>query len=481
MQKFLKNNLIKNYLYNLGFTIYNLLVPMIILPYISRVLGKENIGINSFVFSLNQYFIFFANLGILLYGSREVAFVRSDKKKLSETILDLFLLKFISSMVTLGVYIIFIHFQEVNLKKYMYLYSINIISTVFDITWIFQGLEDFKKVAIRNFIIKTFSMIWILIFIKSTEDLDKYILVISISTFLSNIVMIKYMLKIINLKEYRYDYIRVKKHFLNNNKLFFLQISIQIYAYLDKIILGYFGKIVEAGYYDIAQQITKIGISLNGALTNVMIPRVTKLFSENKIFEIKNIINKSLSFSLSFSFPIIFGILAIKDNIISVFFGTEFDKVKEILPLLLPVIFIVPIGNVLGMQLMIPMKKEKIVTMIPMIGLLISIILNFILIPKIGILGAVIANLCVESSGSILTWYFNKEWVSIISILKKSSKSCIAATLMYIILINLNIQNSIYTILIKSILGILCYFIILIILEYKIILKWYLEKRNDNL
>lgn len=471
MQKLLKNNLIKNYLYNLGFTIYNLLVPMIILPYVSKILGRENIGINSFVFSLNQYFILFANLGILLYGSREVAFVRNDRKKLNETVIDLFLLKVISSLVTLGIYIIFIQFQEENLKKYMYLYSVNIIAVIFDITWIFQGLEDFKKVAIRNFIVKTFSIICILKFIKSIEDLDVYIIIISFSTFFSNIIMLKYVLRIIELKEYKYKYSRIKKHFFNNNKLFFLQISIQLYAYIDKIMLGYFGKIIETGYYDIAQQVTRIGISLNGALTSVMIPRVTKLFSENKISDIKNIINKSLIFSLSFSFPIIFGMLAIKDNMITLFFGVEFNKVKEILPLLLPIIFIVPIGNVLGMQLMIPMKKEKVVAMIPMIGLLISIVLNFILIPKLGILGAVIASLSVESCGSFLAWYFTKEWIDIIYVFKKSGKSCISAVLMYIIIMNIKNQNEIHLILIKIMFGIFCYILSMAVLEYKLILE----------
>ncbi len=137
MKNFLKNNLIKNYLYSLGFTIYNMLVPMIILPYISRVLGNKNIGLNTFVYSINQYFILLANLGLILYGSREIAFVKQDSKKLNEAIIDLFIIKLISSIVTLILYIFFIQFQEENLKKYMYLYFLGIISVIFDVTWIF--------------------------------------------------------------------------------------------------------------------------------------------------------------------------------------------------------------------------------------------------------------------------------------------------------------------------------------------------------
>ncbi len=220
--------------------------------------------------------------------------------------------------------------------------------------------------------------------------------------------------------------------------------------------MGYFGRIIEVGYYDIAQQITRIEITLNSTLTNIMIPRVTKLFSENKIEEIKKIITKSLIFSLSLSFPIIFGLLAIKNEIIIIFFGDEYIAVSQILTFILPIIFIVPIGNVLGIQLMIPLKKEKIVTIIPVIGLLISIVLNFVLIPKIGIKGSIIASLSVESMGSFLSWYFTKHWIDIVCILKKSIKSLIAAILMYIILSNVEVFTKEY-LFFKIILGILLY------------------------
>lgn len=464
----------KNYIYNLSFTFYNAIIQLITLPYIARILGKENIGLQAFTVSLSQYFIFFAILGIAMYGIREIAYVRNDKIKLSNTFIDLWLILIITTILSSIFYVIFIHFQKSDLKPFLWAQGIALFTVCFDISWFFQGMEDFKKIAIRNFIVKTATIISVFILVKNKEDLVLFILILTSGNAISQIVMWKYLTKYINLKLYHFDFKRIKLHFFRNLRMFVLQIAIQIYQYLDRTMLGYIGNINEVAVYDLAQKFVRLTLLITSTLGTVMMPRISNLIKEQKYDEIKINIEKSLQGAITISLPIMFGIIAISRTFIPWFLGSEYTRVADLMVLLSPIVLIIPIGNIIGVQLMIPMGKELLVSICPILGAIVNAIMNLVLIPKIYATGAVIATIGAELAGTFLTVYLMRNYVNTIKIIIGTYKGFIASSFMflfiYLIPNFLNI-HPLGLVLLQIIVGLISFITILIILKDKLTLS----------
>jgi len=424
----------KNYIYNLSFTVYNSLIQLITLPYIARVLGKKNIGLQAFTISLSQYFVFFAILGIAMYGIREIAYVRADKTKLTNTFVDLWLILIASTIISSFFYVIFIYFQAPELKTLLWVQGIALFTVCFDITWFFQGLEDFKTIAIRNILVKSLVIFSIFLFVKTKNDLVLYISILTLGNLFSQLLMWKYLYKYIDLKLFKFSFSRISTHFFRNLKMFVLQIAIQIYQYLDRTMLGYLGNINEVAVYDLAQKFVRLTLLVTGTLGSVMMPRISNLIKQHRHEEIKYNIEKSLQIAISISLPIVFGIISVSKTFILLFLGHEYMRVADLMILLSPIILIIPIGNIIGVQLMIPMEKELLVSLCPILGAIVNIILNVILIPKIYATGAVYATIGAELAGTILTIYLMRNYINISHSIIKTYKSLIASIIMLLIL-----------------------------------------------
>ena len=172
----------KNYLYNLLYQILILILPIITTPYISRNLGAENIGIYSFTISIVTYFILFGSLGVSLYGQREIAYIRENKSKLQKTFLEIVIFRFITMSIAILIY--YIIFVRNNVyKQYYKILIIYLFAASFDITWFFQGLEEFKKTVTRNIIVRAISVICIFIFVKSRKRFKKIFINLFINRF----------------------------------------------------------------------------------------------------------------------------------------------------------------------------------------------------------------------------------------------------------------------------------------------------------
>ena len=181
-----KNNISKNYIFNLAYQILSIIIPLITTPYLSRVLGSENIGIHSYTLSITTYFILFGSLGISLYGQREIAYIQDELKKRSIAFFEILFMK----TITLSISLILFYFTFCLNGEYHIYYLIlilEIIANIVDINWYFQGLEEFKKTVTRNIIVRMVSVICIFIFIKNTSDLKLYFLIYALSTCLGNL------------------------------------------------------------------------------------------------------------------------------------------------------------------------------------------------------------------------------------------------------------------------------------------------------
>ena len=179
---------IKNYLYNAGYQLLAVLLPLITAPYVSRVIGAHGIGINTATNSTIQYFILLGSIGIGFYGNREIAYLRSNKHDMSRAFWEIQLLKIVMVTFSYGAFLVYLAFCPVY-KEYMLIQSINLVAAAFDISWLYMGLEDFKKTVLRNTMVKLASAAMIFLFVKDAGDTWVYIFVLAISVLGGNLTL----------------------------------------------------------------------------------------------------------------------------------------------------------------------------------------------------------------------------------------------------------------------------------------------------
>ena len=352
--------------------------------------------------------------------------------------------------------------------------SIYIISVIFDVSWCFQGLEDFKKIAIRNFIIKIINIIYMFTVIKSEDDLWKYVFGLAFFTFLGNAVMwinLPKYIKKINLKE-----LQPFKDTSSIIQLFVPTVATQIYEMIDKTMIGIItGLDVENGYYEQASKIIRMSLMVITMLSTVMIPKVSKEYANKNFKEVNKKVMKSYRFVWFLGVPMMLGIIGISDALVPIFFGQGYDKVKVLLPVLSLLFIVMGLNSITGNQYLIATGQQKKYTKMLLIGGIVNVFFNVILIPKLYSLGAAIASIIGELTIMILGFlYLEKtEQYKAKDIFKISYKYIISGVMMCaaILLLSRYLANSLLQICIVIAMGVLVYSVGLILLKDNMILE----------
>lgn len=460
-----ENKIIKNYIYNLIYQILVIILPLITIPYLSRVLGAENIGIYGYTVSIVTYFTLIGALGIAKYGQREIAYVQDDGKKRSEVFWELNIIRFVSVLIsTIIFYIVFCLNNQY--KIYYRILTLELIAVIFDISWFFQGIEEFKKVVIKNSIVKLLSLICIFLFVKKSEDLIIYVLIYVFSILIGNlsfwINLNKYLTKI-NIKELRF-----KRHIKPMISLFFPQIATSIYTVLDKTMLGTFSNnISEVGYYEQSQKIIKVALTFVTTLSFVMLPRISNKYANGDISKINKYMKDSFCFDWFLGVPITIGIMAIAPEFVPWFFGKGYERIIYLLIYSSPIIIFISLSTTIGTQYLVSIEKQNIQTVAVLIGASINVILNCLLINKFNSYGAIIATVVAEFIIAIIEiiYVLLKKELKIIDIFVDSYKNLIAGMIMYIAVryVAKYIKISILGTLIQVLIGAIAYIVVLII------------------
>lgn len=460
-----KKSITKNYIYNLTYQILIILLPIITTPYLSRVLGAENIGIYSYTLSIVTYFILFGSLGISMYAQREIAYVQEDKYKRSKIFWEILMLR----IVTLTFSMIIYYFTYVNGTQYNTYYKIllvEIIANCFDISWYFQGMEDFKKTVFRNTLVKITSIALIFLFVKCPEDLAKYFIIYVVSNFIGNISLWLYIPQIL-------DKIKIKelqpfKHLKPTIGLFIPQIAIQVYTLLDKVMIGVIiDDKSEVGYYDQAQKIIKMLLTVVTSLGTVMIPRMANSFANGNMKQIKEYMKKSFRFVYIISIPMIFGIIAVANKFVPVFFGDGYEKVAIIMKVICPILLIIGLSNVIGSQYLLPTKRQKEFTISVTCGAITNFIINLMIIRRCGAIGASIGTVIAETIVTAIQIYFVRKDINLRESLNISKNYIMASILMFVIVViaGIIIKNNLASIILQGIIGVGVYIIILYVIK----------------
>lgn len=424
-----------NYIFNVSYQIFTIIVPIITTPYISRVLGAEGIGTNSYTYSIVRYFLILAALGTVSYGAKIIGINQDNKETRSIKFWELFLLRAILTTVMIILYYAYVVFLAGN-KLIATLQGIYLLGVLFDISWLFQGMEDFKKISIRNFIIKIINIIYIFTFVKTASDLPKYVFGLALFTVLSSLVMW------INLKKY-ITTVNIKKlkpfqHIKEVVELFIPTIATQFYAIIDKTMIGMFAdSATENGYYEQAFKVVDMSVMMITTLGTILVPRVSKEFANKNLAAVKDYLRKSYKFVWLLGIGLMLGVTGIVNTFVPVFFGDGYDKVKILLPIF--GLLYIPMGMnyMTGRQYLVATNQQNKYTKLLVIGGIVNILVNFLLIPKFlsigGAIGSVTGEFCILF---ISTKYLTKtKQYDFKSFWKDIYKYCIAGVIMLIVLL----------------------------------------------
>lgn len=460
-----KKSLTKNYIYNLIYQILVLILPLITTPYISRVLGAENIGIYSYTLSISAYFILFGSLGIALYGQREIAYNQENKKKYSIIFWEIILLRTITMIISLLVYY-FIFVKGNQYQIYYKILMLELIGNCIDISWFFQGMEEFKKTVTRNMIIKLISVISIFTFVKSKNDLEIYFWIYVLSIAIGNgslwLYLPKYLIKV-DLKK-----IKLIRHVKPTLGLFVPQIAIQIYTVLDRTMIGtIISDKSEVGFYDQSQKIIKLLMTIITSLGTVMLPRIANTFASGEKEKINEYMKRSFNMVFLLAFPMIFGIISVSKAFVPIFFGAGYDKVATLMNVISPIILLIGLSNVTGTQYLLPTKRQKEYTISVIIGAITNFIMNACLIWKFGAIGASVGTVIAEFTVTSVQLYFVRKDFDFKQIIKISKNYVISSIAMFIVCIIIGnvVKSNMTSIIIQVIFGVGIYGICLFALK----------------
>lgn len=485
----------KNYIFNLIYQVFVLIVPLITAPYISRILSAEGIGQYSFTNSLQSYFTIIAALGFGYYAQRLIAFHQNNKDEQSKIFWEIIIVR--SFSVGFAVLLNLILYFTGVYKEYnelMLWWTLNIVAVGFDITFLLQGNEDFGKIVGRNVVIKIISVILIFTLVKKQSDVWLYVILTSCASLLGNVSLWLYLPKYLN-KVSRKE-LKPLRHFWPTIRLFIPTIATSVYTILDKTLIGILIQdtytvqetqiingvetVVEVvkkysdlenGYYEQSEKIVKMCMAVMTALGTVMIPRNSKLYMEGKSDELKKNFYFAINFVWVIGIPMMFGLAAVSSNIIPWFLGDGYDKCIMLMQIFTPLIIFIGLSNVFGLQYLIPTGRDKKFTIGILAGTISNLILNCILIPFFWSIGAVIASLIAEFLVTFTMYLLIRKEVSLKEMLKTAVKPIIAGVIMFALVyfLSTKFSPSILHTLLLVVIGAVTYIVLLLIMREKLL------------
>lgn len=464
-----------NYILNLINTGTQMLFPLITFPYVCRVIEADGIGQINFFQSIISYISLFTCLGIPMYAIREIARDRSDVVQMNRTAMEILLLH---SMLTLVGYAIVailcltVPQVQVNIPLFLIL-SLTIFFTAIGCEWFYQGIEDFKYITIRGLIIKTVSVVLLFIFVKSKTDLLYYGCYTAFGVLGGNIFNFFRLRKYIHRENIIFSELHIKRHVKPVLKVFSFSVVTSIYLQLNTVLLGFLKNALAVGYFAAATKVMQMLLMMSSCLGSVMMPRASHLIAENKEDEFNRLIQKSYDFTLAIALPMTIGLIFCAPSLITALCGVKFEH--SILPsqIIAPIILMVAISNVFGIQVLFPKGKINIVTLCCGIGAVADLILNLCLIPFFSYIGTSIAYLGAEVATTVSMYFIGRKYIPIIYFKKSHLTYALGCVVMAFALYGLSLLQlpTLTILLLQGCCGVLAYFIILCICKDEMLVQ----------
>lgn len=391
-----------NVVMNTILTLSGFIFPLITFPYVSRILLPAGTGKVDFATSVISYFSLFATLGVPTYGIRACAKVRDNKEELSKVVQEILIINLILTVIVYVVYFGAVFtIDRLRNDKYLFLImGISIVFNVISVEWLYKGLEQYSYITIRSIIFKFVALILMFLFVHKKQDYILYGAITIVASVGSGI------LNFINLRKYiylhplrPYDF---KRHFKPIIIFFAMSVATTIYTNLDKVMLGFMTTDAEVGYYGAAVKIKMILATIVTSLGPVLLPRATYYIENGKINKFIDVARKSIKFVWVLSIPVtVYFMIYARESII-LLSGDAY--VGSIIPMqiIMPTVVFIGLTNAIGIQVLVPLGKEKYVFYSEIVGAIVNLIINAIFIPAYGASGAAIGTVIAELSVLII-------------------------------------------------------------------------------
>lgn len=444
-----------------------LFVPLVVAPYLTRTLGSNNLGIYAYVHSISYYFVLFAMLGISKYGQRLIAQTEFGSCEQRKSFWSLYATHVFFSIIAIVLYTIFIFTVVKDNTKIFWFEIFYVISALFDVTWLFYGLENFKSVVYRNIIVKVLECILIFTFVKSNNDFSLYVIICSMSILIGQVAMIPMVLKLV--KPIRFSLQDCKVHIRPLFLFTIAVLAVSLYTIFDKTLLGLFSTKSDVAFYEYSDRLIKIPLTFIAVLGTVMLPRSCQLVKKNDRVDIDSYYISSIWFTAIVSAISFWLFLVLADDLAVGYLGPEFKPCGTIIKLLSPLILIVGMGDIVRSQYLIPHGRDKQyvlgISISAAINILVSITLLYYLPINLKFLGVIVGTIFAETFGTLYQFYVCRDIVSvkcmIFPIIASSLLGMLTAFAL-LLLAPIFPVTLLYT-LIKAVVGLLIYLLLLMI------------------
>lgn len=383
---------------NIGYqTIYQVLItalPLITAPYLARILGASQQGVYSFNNSIVSYFTLFAMLGISNHGTRCIADSGDNIEKRSTAFWNLYALQIVTSIVMCALYSVYLLFFCKENTEIATLFSMAVLACLFDVSWLFFGIEQFKITVTRNGIIRIIVVILILLFVKSQKDLWIYTILMNGSVLVGNVVLVVLAKKYIHYKAPQWK--EIIKNFKPVLVLFVPLLAMTFYHVMDKTMLGILSDYENSGFYYNADKVINIPIGIIAGISTVLFPRSVALLNNKTEEGFLDLFSSGVEGTLILSIAMASGIAAISREFTPLFFGSGFDACVGLIILFSPVMVVKSLSTSIRYQYLVPKHLEQYFTYSVLFGAVTNLAANFMLIPSMGAMGAVIGTLLAE-------------------------------------------------------------------------------------
>jgi O-antigen/teichoic acid export membrane protein len=384
----------KNFVFNSAYQILNVVVPLITTPYLSRTIGATGDGVFTYTQSIANYFVLFAQLGITNYGVREIASCGDSRDKRSETFWNLFAMNLVVGIAVTIAY--FIYSATIGKSQFFIfmIWSLWVIGSVIDVTWLLNGCQEFKIPMVRNFCTRLAGMFFIFAFVHSENDTWAYVFAISTPYFLNALLVWPFLRRYVDYVQPTWE--KMLRHLKPNLMLFIPVIATSLYTLLDKVMLGSIAGMEQTGFYDYAEKISKMPMAIITALGAVVLPKMTEVISSGRTQEAKELVHETMWFMQACAMALAFGITAVAPEFVPVFFGEGYDSCIPLMGALSLVIPLICATNVIGVQYLVPSHRDCGFTASVLAGALANVLINIFAIPAFGAMGAACATVVAE-------------------------------------------------------------------------------------
>lgn len=374
----MKKTLFKNTIYKALLSFANIVIPLLVGPYIVKLLNVELYGTYNKVYADFQFFLTFASFGIYTYGIREISKIRDNKEKVSKLLSNLFLLSLLSNIFVGLIYFIYARLISSGITYTLYLVMlIQIVGNIFYIEFVNEALENYQFITIKTLIIKILYMISLFIFVKKPDDVIIYSIIICLTVFLNNIVSFIYAKRRI---KFDFQNISIRKYIKPLFLIFIITNIDLLYSQLDKIMLGKFINDVSVTMYYIPFYIVSTLASIPYAIVNVSIPRLSYLIENEGKESYEKTLKKSLSSLLFIIIPVCLGTAVLAKEVIYLYAGENYMDMVPTLIISCIIRIIISVETTMVHLVMYPNGQEKKIVKFSLTCGIINLIFNILLI-----------------------------------------------------------------------------------------------------